>query len=56
MEKKISNESGFVFLVIYTLIKHDQIITKVGSNYWNRTYTFGIWAPTDVDEVLNIDR
>ena len=56
MENKISNEYGFVFLVIYTLIKHNQIITKVGSNYWNRTYKFGIWVPTDVDEVLNIDR
>ena len=56
MENKISNESGLVFLVIYTLIKHNQIITRVGSNYWNMTYKFGIWVPTGVDEVLNIDR
>ena len=39
-----------------TTIKHNQIITKVESNYWNRTYKFGIWVPTDVDEFLNIDR
>ena len=56
MENKISNESGFLFLVIYTLIKHNQIITNVGSNYWDRTYKFGIWVPSDVNEVLNIDR
>ena len=43
------------FCVIYNLIKNNQIITKVGSNYWNRTYKFGIWMPTDVGEVLNID-
>ena len=52
----MSNESGLVFLVIYTLIKHNHFITKVGSNDWNRTYNFGVLVPTDVEEVLDIYR
>ena len=53
---KIAMEPDFAWWVPYTLIKRNQIISKVKSKYWLRTHKFEIRIPKSVEEAKCLDQ
>ena len=51
----IDNEPAFKWWVNHTIKKRDNIISKVTSRMWKKTYKFGIEVPGSVREAYNID-
>ena len=53
---KIAMEPAFAWLVLHTLKKRNQIISKIKSKYWLRTHKFGIRIPKSVEEAKCFDQ
>jgi hypothetical protein len=47
---RIDDEPAFAWWAEYTLRKHDQILSKTKTKYWQRTHKFGIRVPKTVAE------
>ena len=53
---KISADPNFSWWVPYTLKKRNRMIEKVKSNYWLKTYKFGIKVPKNMNQAIDFDR
>lgn len=51
----IDKEPAFAWWVPHTIKKKDNIISKVASRMWKRTYKFGIEVPGNVREAYELD-
>ena len=56
VSNNIEDESDFKWLVKYVICKRYRIISRVKSQYWRTTHTFGIQVPKTVDEAYQIDQ
>jgi hypothetical protein len=54
--RNIASESAFSWWVNDIIKGKDMIISKLKSQYWNRTHKFGIRVPTSVQEALQLDQ
>ena len=52
----ISEEPAFIWWVNKVIKKKHQIISKIKSKYWQRSYKYGIRIPKTVKEALEIDK
>jgi hypothetical protein len=51
----IDDEPAFAWWMEHTLRKHDRILLKMKTKYWQRTHKFGIRVPKMVAEAQAID-
>jgi hypothetical protein len=51
----INDEPAFAWWAEHTLQKHDQILSKMKTKYWQRTHKFGIRFPKTVAEAQVVD-
>ena len=55
VQTKISEEPAFAWWCPHVLRKRNRIISKVKSEYWQRTHKYGIRVPHSVKEAIEID-
>ena len=55
IRNKIQDEPAFAWRVPWTMKKRKMIISKLKSNYWERTHKYGIRIPRNVKEAEQID-
>ena len=56
VEKRISGEPAFAWLVPHTLRKRNRIIGRDKSKYWVRTHKFSVKVPKTVEQAKQFDR
>ena len=53
---KINQEPAFKWWVSRTLKKHQAIVAKVKSRYWQTSHKFGVKLPHSVEEAYKLDK
>ena len=54
--KQIDEEPTFAWWVGNVIRRHNRILSKIKSRYWQRTHKFGIRIPKSMEQAISIDK